>query len=697
MTVQAGETLASPPPEAGGDSGDGSSRARDTVRGLIPLIPAVAMIALWMVWIPASGAYFPNAWYPSALGVAALLAVMMIARVGVLPRTRAARIALLSFAALVAWNYLSILWAGSPGSALDASNKLLLYLLVGWAFSLLPWTPTTMAYALAAWAVGVGVFCAVGLIHATGASNLNPFFNSSRYATPLNYPNATAAIAVMGMWPALILSARKEVPVLARALLLALATFLAEFALLPQSRAAVLGLVLTTPLVLIASSDRVRLLLRMAVVGGGLAISAPRTVAVDTAINAGHHVGPPLAHAANGMLETSLAAFVIGALLALAEKHVSFAIPSVRGRVPLGRRGTVALIVGAVLVVGIGGAVAAPSISHEVRTVVKKGNSDAGTGSTRLLSTTPEERFDYARVAWKLFTEDPVQGVGAGNFGRRYDPLRRFQKHSQYAHDVALRALSETGIVGLALTVAVVLALAIGLVKTRLELRGLGGACAVAALGIAAYFLVGDSVDWLDEFPVLAGAAFAFALGAIALRPGERRPSPGLSRPVRVGIGFAAACVTAGVLIALVPAYLETRYVERAVSTFHSRPASAYADLRRATELNPLSADPFTTKGTISVVLGNYALARTAFEQAIGKEDDWYPRLELAVIDAHEGRFQAASSELNAAAKLDADDPVLSDARDEVRERKRIQPAQFDQQLTGGAEAELFAPQGITK
>lgn len=697
MTVQAGQSSAPSATEDSGDSG-GSEHLAGALRRLIPLIPAIALIALWMVWIPASGAYFPNAWYPSALGVAVLLGVMMIARLGPLPRTRAARVALLSFAALVAWNYLSILWAGSPGSALDASNKLLLYLLLGWAFSLLEWTPATMAAALAAWAVGVAVFCAIGLVQATHTSNLNSFFVDFRYARPLQYSNATAALAVMGAWPAVILSGRRELPLAARAVMLGVGTFLVEFALVPQSRAAVVGLVLTSAVVIIAASDRLRLLLRMAVIGGGLAITAPKTVAVDNAINAGHRVGPPLAHAADAILFTSIAALAIGLLLALLEGRLSWIPLRRRQRPVLGRRGRLGALAAVVIVLGAGGALGGPAVIHELHKVIKQGRTDASTGTTRLLSTSPEERFDYARVALKLFTKDPLQGVGSGNFGRRYDPLRRFQKHSQYTHDIALRALSETGIIGLGLFLAVIGALAVGLVRARRELAGLGGACAVAALAIATYFLVHGSFDWVDQFPVLAAPAMAFSLGAIVMRSEDRRaPVLPATRPWRIGVGAAAAGACAALLLALVPAYLESRYVERALKTFRTRPAGAYTDLRRATELNPLSADPFTTKGTISLVLGNYALARRSFEQSIAKEDDWYPRLELALIDAHAGQFQSAVRELDAASRLDVDDPILADAREQITERKRIQPVSFDNQLTGGVQAELFAPQGIKK
>ncbi len=676
-----------------------------------------------MVWISASGGYFPDAWYPSAIGAGALVVVMLVVGPRRLPRRGAARVALLSFAGLVALNYLSILWAGSPGAALDASNKLLLYLAVGWVFSLLPWTPATLAAALGAWSLAVGAFCAIGLLQATSTSHLVSFFVGYRYATPLHYSNATAALAVMAMWPALILSARRELPGALRVAFLPVAAFLAEFALLPQSRGALAGLILTAPLVLLVSSERLRLLTRMAVVGGAVAVSAPRTVAVDHALNTGRHVGPVLGHAADGMLLTAVAALVVGALLTAADgRWIQEAVPWARGgRLGarfrrgagwrIGRRGGLALLGAAIIAVSAGAVAAAPAVSHLANRIAKAGQTDASTGSTHLLSISPEERFDYARVALKLFAQEPLLGVGAGNFGRRYDSLRRFPKHSQYTHDLALRALSETGILGLGLLVAVVGALLAGLVRVGRELGGLGRAATAAALAVAAYFLVHASVDWLDEFPALAAPALAFPLAAVvtggasqrspvvAILPRRRLRARELvsRRAARLAIAVSGALACGAVAVALVFPYLETRYVERALATYRARPAGAFADLRTAASLNPLSVEPIVSDGTIALELGRLPRARTAFGSAIRKEDDWYPWLELALIDAHHGRFARAARELRSAAALDADDPLIAQARGLIDSHKRVNPARFDELLLSGPQAGVFTPQEIKK
>lgn len=674
---------------------------------LAPFLPAAALAVLWMVWIGESGGYFEDLWYPSAFGAVALLLVTLLWHRQWLPRQRAARVALLAFAALTALNYLSIIWSGSKGAALVSADKLLLYLVIAWIFSVTPWTPRAVTLLLASWPVGVAAFCAIGLLQATSAHSLDPFFVQLRYATPLDYPNATAAIAVMGLWPALILSTRSELWPPLRALGLAISVFLCEFALLPQSRGGLVGLTVTAVIAVLITPGRLRLLVRYAVLGGGLAFSLSRTVKVDDAINAGKVVGPLLSRAATTMLITSLVAFALGLVIALVEDRVPLPRPLAEARRALNRRsGRIALAMFAVVVVAGASVAAAPQISRLANKIYHSGKVDASTGPSRIFSVTPEERFDYIRVALHLFSGAPVLGVGAADFGRRYDGLKRFAKHSQYVHDITLRTLSETGIVGFALFATVVLALTAGLALTARRLGGLGRACATAAFMVATYFLVHASLDWLDEFPALAAPAFSMALAAIEMRDPEPPPgdgavaaAPRASRWRGGGLAFAGAMLLAlglaGAAYGMYGPYIADRYVNRALKTYGQRPSGAYHDLSRATSLDPLSADPAITEGAAAEGLGDSTRARAAFVRALGKEQDWYSWLQLALLDAGSGHYTLALSELDRAAKLDVDDPLIGQARTLIKRHQPIDPVKFNQLLTQGANASLFKKQNI--
>ncbi|HEY5262211.1 MAG TPA: O-antigen ligase family protein [Solirubrobacteraceae bacterium] len=680
--------------------------ANVAVAKFAPFSPAVAAFALFLVWVAVKGGYFPGLWYPSAIIAVSLLLATVLVSGRVLPQQPAARVAVLAFAGLVVFNYLSITWAGSRGAALDASNKLLLYLALAWSLSLLPWTPRTLAVALCAWSGAIAIFCLVGLIHALGAPHLDPFFDQLRYATPLDYPNATAALAVMGMWPAVLLSNSRELPEWVRVCLLAVAVFLAEFSLLPQSRGALLALAATTPLAVVFAADRLRLLARIAIVGGGLALTLRPTIHVDDTINAGGIVGPVLQHAADVLFITTAAALVLGALLILGESRLRQArIPLVRPPGRLGRRGWIT--VGAIAVVALGAAV--PGVIHLANVVSREGRTDVSVPGDRLLSVSPEERVDIARVAWKLFKSAPIAGVGAGNFGPRYDALRGFPKHSKYAHDIALRTLSETGLIGFLLFLVTVVALAAGILRRSFTTTELGRACLTAALLVAAYFLVHDSLDWLDEFPALATPALVFPLAAVGIanaNPRQRNESRGrawvaatgfVSRPA-ARLAATAALVLVGValvLLALGAPYLSQQYVDRAIQTYKVQPAAAYADLSHASSLNPWSTTPLFTEGQIVEGSGDSSRARSAFERSLGIEDDWYAWLEIAVIDAYRGRFGLAASELSNAAKLDVDDPIISQARTMIQRRQRIDPVHFNLLFTQGVNAPLFSPQNI--
>jgi hypothetical protein len=284
-----------------------------------------------------------------------------------------------------------------------------------------------------------------------------------------------------------------------------------------------------------------------------------------------------------------------------------------------------------------------------------------------------------------------VLGIGSGNFGRRYDALRRFVKHSQYTHNLPLRVLSETGLVGALLFILVLVALVAGLVGATRRRNDLGRAGAVIAMCVSGYFLVHSCLDWVDEFPALAAPAIAIPLAAIAAAWGQepalgaervRRVPGALASPIARRVAAAAGVLAAvAVLLALSSSYVSLRLVDRAFATFRSNPQGAYRDLSRAHSLNPLDVNPITSEGTIALYLGDTGRASRAFARALRREDDWYPRVELALIDAQAGRFDAALTQMDAAIRLDVDDPVVDQARADIAAHRRLNPFTINSQI----------------
>jgi hypothetical protein len=381
----------------------------------------------------------------------------------------------------------------------------------------------------------------------------------------------------------------------------------------------------------------------------------------NAAIDGESAIGP-LHDAAPVIAITVALAAVIGVGLALLDDRVRVPRQVVRGTA-----------IGAAALIVLAGAVGAAAYGGRVRAYVSDAWTTGAAPSTqqsRLLSLAPEERPDYARVSIDMFQADPVTGAGIGNFGREYDARRDLPKHSRYAHDLWLRAMGELGIVGIALLLGILGALATGAVLRRrgqgpLE-RSLVGAC----FGVGAYFLAHGSLDWLEEFPALAMPAVALPFAALAMGA-PRRPAPGRLSPggiVAVSLAFGA------ILGSLVPAWLAVRYYDRAQSVKLTNPAAAFVDYDRAADMNPLAVEPLIAEGGLALGLGQTARAKSAFNRSLEREPNWAAYLNLALMEAREWHWGTADRLISQAAKLDSNDPVIAEAQRQIAKRRRVDP-----------------------
>jgi hypothetical protein len=141
--------------------------------------------------------------------------------------------------------------------------------------------------------------------------------------------------------------------------------------------------------------------------------------------------------------------------------------------------------------------------------------------------------------------------------------------------------------------------------------------------------------------------------------------------------------------------YLSTRYVNRALSEFALHPGAASRDLDRAASLDPLSSAPMVTRGLIDEQLHEPAAARAAFAAALRRERGWFPRFEIALLDAQAGRFGSARADLAQVAALDSADPLVAEAGRLVARRDRIDPLRFNELLLRGPQSSFFERQNI--
>jgi hypothetical protein len=174
---------------------------RERLAAAAPFLPAVPVVAAWVLWGHHNGGYFMRSWYPGALGAIALLTALVVARRRALPASGAVTLALGLLAGLVAWSYLSLLWSEMPGDGLTASNKFLIYLLTAWILALLPWSPHTVAVMLGAWVAGVTAVCAISLVDAHATSRIGDFFIEGRYLDPIGYANGVRPRCGRSRWP----------------------------------------------------------------------------------------------------------------------------------------------------------------------------------------------------------------------------------------------------------------------------------------------------------------------------------------------------------------------------------------------------------------------------------------------------------------------------------------------------------------
>jgi O-Antigen ligase len=657
------------------------------------LVACVLLLVLWLAMLPPSGAYFARDWYPAALGSVLIFGVTVLARRTAVPRPRGARVALGIFAGLVAWAFLSIGWAGSPGDAWEAANKLVLPLAVAWTVALVPWTRETVALLLGAWSLGVAVFCATRLGTWLGAESLARWLDpsSQRINDPLGYPNASAALPAMALVPAIALSSIRALPAVVRALALPVAVFLAEFAVLPQSRGALVGAAAAIAVLVAVSGDRVRLVVRLLVIAALVAPAVGPLLDVGDAAIDDRPAEGLLDDAARTMAITVALAAVAGAVLAALDRL--YHVP---------RRVERAFALAGIAVVVAGGAGVLVLERDRVADVVDSAwtPGQGPEGESRLLSVASHERPDYARVAADLFVEQPLRGVGAGNFGREYDARRRFEKHSRYAHNLGLRAISELGAVGALLLLALIGALGAGALATWRRLPRAERTLIAACLATGTYFLVHACFDWVEEFPALAAPAAGLGFAAVALAarsipPRRARvrvpapaPSPWSQRLVLAGSGLLALAV----VMSLVPPYVAVRYTDRARERWTAAPAAAFADLERAADADPLSIDALVLEGALAQQLDQPARARSAFVRVLERERHWYAFVQLALLDAQAGRFSDADRNLASAAALSAEDPLVSAVKRRVERRERVDPDAVNSRARDSA---LFRQPGL--
>ena len=591
----------------------------------IRVLPTAALAAAaWaLAWL-ATGSLDSADWLPYASIAGVLLVVLLLTGAAATPRPLELA-ALGALAGLAAWEALSLTWSAVPSLARDEALLTLFY-----AIALLVPLLTLRGDGDRLLAAGT-IAAEAALLALAAALNLRfggnqvDHFYAGRLSFPISYPNAQAAVFLIGFWPAVVLAAHRRAPVLLRALALGGATAIAAGWLTAQSKGGVLAIGVSAVLLFAISPLRLRLL-PPTLVAAGLTAVGYRPLTAPFRSDGQAQLVSDVRNTGTTILLLTAVAVVVGLLYALADRRLEL---SARTRRMLGA----VAAVGALVAVVAASAVVVSRVDFGAEWRAFK-HAPTNSASSHLLQL-GSYRYDIWRVALNEFEHHPLAGIGSRGFGPAYLRLRESPDTPVRAHSFELDALSEVGIVGfLLLGTSLVLLLIPVFLRTRAR-----DPAATAVFGGAAYWLAHGSVDWLWTVPA-CGLPFFLLLGSGGA-DGER---PLLSRRVAAP---AAAAVAAIVVLLFVPPWLSARLAVRGQISWAKR-------------LDPLAIDPYLAAAARA---STPQAALEPLRAAVRKE----PRvveLRFALAKGYEraGQIAAARRELLAAKRLDPREPQIDQA-----------------------------------
>jgi len=629
--------------------------------------PALLLTApLWIWWALVEGGYPPAVWLLSVpyLTAAAAMLTLLVPRP---PLRGARRVAVVALGILVAWTWLSVLWAADRGSALLGAERTLAYAL---AFALpVLWPPGVRGIRVALLTVVAASAAAVAVSLAATADATESFAESGRLVAPTGYVNATAALWATGAVTALVVAADalRSVPV--RAAALGVAAALAGATLLTQSRGAVAGAVVALAVAFALMPHRIRLAVGTLLLAGGVLLALDPLLDVRRTATAGDPTAA-LASASRVLAILGAGTAVAAAALVLAERALPASETAAR------RAAHASRIVAAVLAVGAAVAFVA-AVGNPVswagdryRDFKVADYSQLEQADTRFTGELGSNRYDYWRAAADAFAERPLLGQGAANFAAPYLERRRVDKAPLYAHSVWFQTLSDLGAVGLAALLAFCGALAVALAAAWRRSRRPERAAVAAATVPLVYLVVHASADWVSFFPALAVPALALAGAAsgVGIVHGDgRRPRRSGRAAVMVGLALLGLSAVAPLAAA--------RLTDHADSIWRAEPDQAFRALRDAEVINPLSARAPLLRGVLALELGARGEALEGFRVAARRDRSaWYPRFALGLLAAASGERAGARRWLSEAAERNPREPRIREAIRRSRGGRALEP-----------------------
>jgi UDP-GlcNAc:undecaprenyl-phosphate GlcNAc-1-phosphate transferase len=638
---------------AGETGGPGDSPAGST---------CLALLGLGAGLSPFFFAYYDTStWVPIGLGLVAASAVAVVARPA--RPSGPAALVLGSVIGLGVWSLASTAWAESVENAVVSGNRWLAYGALLLLMLVLLRSERRSALLMGAATLGV-VAVALSVLARLLGSHSGALFLGGRLNSPLGYINGEGCLFIMGFWLCFAVAEARRALVAGPAA--GMATLMACLALLSQSRGTALAMIGSLLFVVALAPGRTRRIYGLLVVAVGVTVAAPDLLRVYDHTIAGS-VPDGVGHAAGR--SALLAALAVGTVWALLTWALGL-LPS-RGVSRVRRAGAWLLVVPVVLALAVA-AGSAQRIDRDVRDqwhafthlVGPSSGASASTASQSRLLSGAGDRYDYWRVAWQVWRDHPVLGVGAGNYPRSYYQQRATTEDIEQPHSIELQALSELGVVGALLLAGFIGGIGWGLSRMRgaAARSPLSRALMVGGVGAIGAWAAQTSVDWVHLLPGLT--AIAIAATAVMVKPRSPQTAGAISRRSRFGKALASrpalALGASAVLMTLVVAGaslsrqgLADIYRMRAQHELGAHPAVAITDANRSLDIDSDAVETYYVKAAALAHFDQAAAAQVVLRRALEREPkNFVTWALLGDIAARERRMGVAKRDYDTAHAL---------------------------------------------
>jgi hypothetical protein len=591
------------------------------------------------------------------------------------------------FAAIAALSALSIAWSVAPDVSWIEAGRVASYVCAfGGALALARLFPERWRALIGAIAVLAVVLSGWALLVKVFPATLDRQDSFGRLLAPFGYWNATGLIAAMGLPACLWAGARRDGAAATRALAFPSLALLLAVVVLSYSRSAVLAAGLGVTVWFAVAPLRLRGVAVLALGGaGGALISAwalgsvaftQDRVALSTRVSEGHTFGL--------VLIVALGLLVPVGFLAVARLD--------RITLPAGRRRRLgAILIGLVALMPLVavGALAASSrgltgeISHFWNSLTNSSSPQPGDTAGRLIDLA-NSRPQYWREGLTVGSHAPLAGVGAGGFQFAQTRYTDDTAFADYAHSYVIQTFADLGLLGIALSLATLVAWGGAAARTlgwrtgdRIEARTSGIDAAEGRLeaeragmgtllSVVITFGVSASIDWSwfipgVVLPALICAGWLAGRGPLAQRAGlrERGDRPAGSVRARLASTAAVALAVLGAWMVWQPLRSANDGTASMTALSNGDGGRALADAQAAASEDPVAYQPLVDLMYVYGRLRNERQARAEQLDAVdlqpGNAQAWY---QVGAFELSQGQARAALAALRRAHRLDLEDPT---------------------------------------